>query len=181
MAYQATLATASLRKVLKVGPLCRQRILDPKEISVMALNSTRSERGTSLILYRGAVVMPGVPAKLKACQRGLEIRPRRTPTHQHLGTSSHLQYRSEEGALCWSCLRCYNPPVVAVPQPTCPEPLGSQEPPVLSRRVPLLVMTLMVCRAGTLEAAAHSEVPADRWVDDQCSCVRCGGYEPSNI
>jgi hypothetical protein len=40
------------------GPLCRQRTLDSKKISAMALNSTRPERGTSLILYRGAVVMP---------------------------------------------------------------------------------------------------------------------------
>jgi hypothetical protein len=55
----------------------------------------------------------------------------------------------------------FGPPVVVVPQPTCPEPLGSQEPPVLSRRVPLLVMPLVVCRAGTPEDAAHSEVPAD--------------------
>jgi hypothetical protein len=59
--------------------------------------------------------------------------------------------------------------------------LGSQEPLALSRRVPLLVMHLVVCRAGTLEAAAHSEVPTDRRVDDRCSCMRCGGYEPSNI
>jgi hypothetical protein len=51
----------------------------------------------------------------------------------------------------------------------------------ITRRVPLLVMPLVVGRAGTLGAASHSEVPADRWVDDQCSCVRCGGYEPSII
>jgi hypothetical protein len=85
-----------------------------------------------------------------------------------------------EGALRWSCLLCHGLPVVA-PQPTCPELLGSQELAVLSRKVPLLVMPLVVCRARNLEAAAHSEVPADRRVDDQCSCVRCGGYDPSNI
>jgi hypothetical protein len=49
------------------------------------------------------------------------------------------------------------------------------------RRVPLLVMPLVVCRPGTLEAAARSEVPADRWVDGRCSCVQCDGYEPSII
>jgi hypothetical protein len=59
--------------------------------------------------------------------------------------------------------------------------LGSQEPLALSRKVPLVVMPLVVCRAGTLAAAARSEVPADRQVDDQCACVRCDGYEPSNI
>jgi hypothetical protein len=66
-------------------------------------------------------------------------------------------------------------------QPASPEPLGSQEPPALSQKVPLLVMPLVVCRVGTLEAAAHSEVPADRQVDGRCSCVRCDGYEPSII
>jgi hypothetical protein len=58
MACQAASAIASLREVLKVGPLCRQRTMDPKKISVMALNSTFPGRETSLILYRGAVVMP---------------------------------------------------------------------------------------------------------------------------
>jgi hypothetical protein len=37
MAYQAASAIASLRDVLKAGPLCRQRTLDPKKISTMAL------------------------------------------------------------------------------------------------------------------------------------------------
>jgi hypothetical protein len=92
----------------------------------------------------------------------------------HLGTSSRLRYRSGEGTLHWSCLSlCHGPPVAAAPQQASPEPLGSQEPPALSRKVPLLVMTL--------EAAAHSKVPADRRVDGQCSCVRCDGYEPSII
>jgi hypothetical protein len=182
MACQAASATASLREVLKAGPLCRQRILDLKKISAMALNSTRPEHMTSLILYRGTVVMPRWnPAKLKACRRGSEIRPRRTPPRPRLGTSSRIQYRLGEGALRWSCLQCYGPLVVAAPQQACPKPLGSQEPPALSRRVPLLVMPLVVGQVGTLGAAAHSEVPAHRWVDDQRSCVRCGGYEPSNI
>jgi hypothetical protein len=45
----------------------------------------------------------------------------------------------------------------------------------------LLFIGLVVCRAGTLEAAACSEVLADRQVDDWCSCMQCDGYEPSNI
>jgi hypothetical protein len=40
MACQAASATATLREVLKAGPLCWERTLDPKKISVMALNST---------------------------------------------------------------------------------------------------------------------------------------------
>jgi hypothetical protein len=43
MAGQAASATASLHKVLKAGPLCRQRILNLKKIPV---------RGTSVILYQ---------------------------------------------------------------------------------------------------------------------------------
>jgi hypothetical protein len=57
MACQTASATTSLREVLKADPFCRQRTLDPKKISVMALNSTRPGCGTSLILYLGAVVM----------------------------------------------------------------------------------------------------------------------------
>jgi hypothetical protein len=30
-------------------------------------------------------------------------------------------------------------------------------------------------------AVAHSEVLADQWVDDRCSCVRCGEYKSSII
>jgi hypothetical protein len=58
MACQAASATTSLLEVLKAGPFCRQRTLDPKKISAMALNSMRPGRGTSLIMYLGAVVMP---------------------------------------------------------------------------------------------------------------------------
>jgi hypothetical protein len=66
MAYQAASIIASLREVLKAGPLCRQRTLDLKKISVMALNSTRPERGTSLILHRGVVVMPRCSSKARS-------------------------------------------------------------------------------------------------------------------
>jgi hypothetical protein len=95
-------------------------------------------------------------------------------------TGSQVLYRSGEVALHQSCLLCHGPSVVAL-QLASPEQLGSQEPLALSRRVPLLVMPLVVCQARTLEAAACSEVPADRQVDGWCSCVRCDGYEPSNI
>jgi hypothetical protein len=58
MAYQAASATTLLQDALKASPLCLERTLDPRKISVMSLNSTRPRRGTSLILYLGAVVMP---------------------------------------------------------------------------------------------------------------------------
>jgi hypothetical protein len=180
MACQATSATASLREVLKAGPLCRQRILDPKKISAMALNSTRPGCGTSLILYRGAVVMPRCYNKA----RSLPARIRDSAPKD--STSSASRYIFSGSLLLWevsfhqSCLLCHGPLVVAQ-QLVSPEQLGSQEPLALSRRVPLLVLPLVVCRAGTVEAAARSEVPADRQVDGRCSCVRCDGYEPSNI
>jgi hypothetical protein len=66
----------------------------------------------------------------------------------------------QTSALHPSCLLCHGPLVVAH-QLASPEPLGSQEPLALSRRVPLLVLILVVCRAGILEIAARSEVPAD--------------------
>jgi hypothetical protein len=147
MVCQAASATASLHEVLKAGPLCRQRILDPKKISTMALNSTRPERGTSLILYRGAVVMPRCSSRA----RSLPARIRDSASKDSTSPASRYIFSSS----------------VVAPQPVCPKPLGSQELPALSRRVPLLVMPLVVCRAGTLEVAAHSEVPADRRVDNQ--------------
>jgi hypothetical protein len=166
MVCQAASATASLHEVLKAGPLCRQRILDPKKISTMALNSTRPERGTSLILYRGAVVMPRCSSRA----RSLPARIRDSASKDSTSPASRYIFSSSVSlgggcsslvlsSMLWSS--------VVAPQPVCPKPLGSQELPALSRRVPLLVMPLVVCRAGTLEVAAHSEVPADRRVDNQ--------------
>jgi hypothetical protein len=66
MACQAASATASLLEVLKAGPLCLQRTLDPKKISALALNSTRPGRGTSLIPYLGVVVMPRCSSKAQS-------------------------------------------------------------------------------------------------------------------
>jgi hypothetical protein len=160
MACHAASATTLLREVLKIGPLCRQRILDPKKISAMALNSTRPERGTSLIQYRGAVVMPRCSSKA----RSLPVRI--GDSAQKDSTTSASRYiflgsvSLREVALHRSCLLCHGPLVVAL-QLASPEQLGSQEPLALSRRVPLLVMPLVVCRARILEAVACSEVPAD--------------------
>ncbi len=180
MACQAASATASLREVLKAGPLCRQRILDPKKISAMALNSTRPERGTSLILYRGAVVMPRCSSKARSLPARIGDSALKDSPRQHLGTSSQVRYRLEEVVLHQSYLLCQGPPVVDL-QLANPEQLGSQEPLALSRRVPLLELPLVVGRAGILEVAARSEVPADRQVDGRCSCVQYDGYEPSII
>jgi hypothetical protein len=180
MACQAASTTASLREVQKAGPLCQQRILDLKKISAMALNSTRPERGTSLILYRGAVVMPRCSGKSRSLPARIGDS---APKDSTLSASQYIFSSSVslgEGVLCWSCLLCHGPPVVA-PQPASPESLGSQELPALSQKVPLLVLPIVVCRAGTLEAAAHSMVPANRRVDDRCSCMWCSEYGPSII
>jgi hypothetical protein len=160
MACQAASLVASLREVLKAGPLCQQRTLDPKKISAMALNSTRPERETSLIKYRGAVVM------LKCSNRARSLPARIRNSAPKDSTSSASRYIfsasvSLGGGYSLLVLSSVSwPPVATAPQP---------------------VMPLVVHRAGTLEAAAHSEVPAERWVDNWCSCVRCGGYEPSII
>jgi hypothetical protein len=63
---KAASAIASLREVMKAGPLCRQRTLDPKKISAMALNSTCPECRTSLILYQGTVVMPRCSSRARS-------------------------------------------------------------------------------------------------------------------
>jgi hypothetical protein len=84
-----------------------------------------------------------------------------------------------EGALYWSCLPCHDPQAAATPQQASSRLLGSQEPLALSQRVPLLVMPLVVHRAGTLGAAAHSEVPADQRVDDGARA--CGAAGTSHL
>jgi hypothetical protein len=106
-------------------------------------------------------------AEPEAFRRGPELWPRRTPPHQHLGTSSRIRYRSGEGALRWSCLLYHGPPVAATPWPASLELLGPQELPALSQKVPRLVMPLAVHRAGTPGVVARPEVPADRRVDDR--------------
>jgi hypothetical protein len=63
MAYQAASATTSLIDALKAGPWCMQRILGLEKISTIALNFTHPGRGTPLILYLGAEVMPKCPSR----------------------------------------------------------------------------------------------------------------------
>jgi hypothetical protein len=126
-------------------------------------------------------MMPRWCSRLEACRKELELRFRRTPLHLHLGTSSHPRHRSGEGTLRWPCPLCHGPSAIVAPQPTSPEPLGSQEPPALSQKVPLLVMHLAVRQVGTPEVEACSEVPVDQRVVGRCSCVRYGEYEPSII
>jgi hypothetical protein len=181
MAHQAASATASLREALKAGPLCRQRTLDPKKISMMALNSTYPGRGTSLILYLGVVVVPGVPTGPEAYRRGLELRPRRTPPHPHLGTYFCPWCHLGESALRRPCLPRHGPPAAATPQQVSPELLGSYGPLALSQKAPRPVIRIGVRRAMTPGAAAQFEVPADQQADNQCSCVRYGECEPSII
>jgi hypothetical protein len=75
----------------------------------------------------------------------------------------------------------HGPPTVAAPQEASPELLGSQGPLALSQKAPPPVMSIGVRQAMTPGAAAHLEVPADQRADSQCSCMRCGEYEPSII
>jgi hypothetical protein len=63
MVYQVASATTSLTYALKDGPWCLQRTMDPEKISTSTLNSTRPGRGTPLIMYLGAEVMPKCPSR----------------------------------------------------------------------------------------------------------------------
>jgi hypothetical protein len=181
MAYQATSATASLREVLKAGPFCRQRTLDPKKISAMVLNSTHPERGTSLILYRGAVVMPRCSSRARSLpvRTGASILKDYTISASRYIISSSASLRGGYSSLAlssmsWSFGCCCS-------SARSLEPLGSQEPPALSQKVPLPVMPFAVRRAGTPGVVARSEVPADQRAIGRCSCVRYGECEPSII
>jgi hypothetical protein len=181
MVCQAASATASLREVLKAGPLCLQRTLDPKKISVTALNSTRPGRGNSLILYLGAVVMP-------KCSSRAQSLPTRTgasaPKDSTSSTSRYIFSSSVShggGTPRWPHLLCPGPLAAAAPQQASPEPLGPQGPPALSQKAPPPVMRLEVRRAVPPEVVTHVEVPADQRVDGRCSCVRYGECKPSII
>jgi hypothetical protein len=180
MACQAASATASLRDGLKAGPLCLQRTLDSRKISVTALNSTRPRRGTSLILYLGEVVMPRRSSRARSLPMRTGASTRRTPPRPYLSTSSCPLCCLGEVALHRPCLLCHGSPAAPPPQQVSPEPTGSQGPQALSQKVPP-VMRIEVRRAVTPRAVAHFEVPADQWVVDRCSCVWCGECEPSII
>jgi hypothetical protein len=147
----------------------------------MALNSTCPERGTFLILYQGAVVMP------RCSSRARSLPARTGALILKDSTSSASQYIFSSSASLgectprWPCPLCLGTSAAAAPQQASPEPLGSQEPPALSQKVPLLVMPLAVHRAVTPGVVARSEVPADQWVVGWCSCVWYGECEPSII
>jgi hypothetical protein len=181
MACQAASAIASLREVLKAGPLCPQRTQDPKEIFAMALNSTRPGCRTSMILYLGAVVMPRCSSRAQS----MPVRTGASTLKDSTTSTSRYIFSSSaslgEGTLCWPCLLYHGPSATAAPQLASPEPLGSQDPPALSQKVSLPVMLLVVRRAGTPRVVAHSEVPANQWAVGRCSCVRYGECEPSII
>jgi hypothetical protein len=181
MACQVASATASLREVLKAGPLCRQRTLDRKEICAMALNSTRLGCGTSLILYLGAVVMPRCSSRAPS----LPVRTGASIPKDSTSSASRYIFSSSallgEGTLRWPCLLHLGPSVAAAPQQACPKPLGSPEPPALSQEAPLPVMLLAVRQAMTPGVVARFEVPADQQAVGRCSCVRYSECEPSII
>jgi hypothetical protein len=174
MACQAASATASLREVLKAGPLCQQMTLDLKKISTMALNSTRPRRGTSLILYLGVMVMPRCSSRaqsLPARTGALTPKDSTSSTSQYIFSSS-ASLRGGYSSLAlsstsWSFGYCCSS-VGSL------EPLGSQEPPALSQKAPLPVMLLAVRRAVTPGVVAHFKVPADQQAVSRCSCVRYG-------
>jgi hypothetical protein len=116
VAYQATTTTASLREVLKAGPLCRQRTLDPKKISMMALNSTHPRRGTTLILYLGAVVMP----RCSSGAQNLSVRFGASTLKDATSSASWYIFSSSvspgEGTLHWPCVLRPGPSAAAAPQ-----------------------------------------------------------------
>jgi hypothetical protein len=179
MACQAASATASLREVQKAGPLCLQRIQDPKKISTMALNSTRRGRGTSLILYLGTVVIPRCSSKA----RSLPARIGASAPKDSTSSASRYIFSASvslgEAALRRSCLPGHGHQAAAAPQQASPGWLGSREPSVLSQKVPPPVMCLEVRQAVSPKVVALAEVPADRRADGRCSCARYNGYEPS--
>jgi hypothetical protein len=74
------------------------------------------ERGTSLILYRGAVVMPRCSSRARSLPGRTGASAPKDSTRQHLGTSSRPRYRSGEGALHRSYVPCHGPPATAAPQ-----------------------------------------------------------------
>jgi hypothetical protein len=55
----------------KVCPWCLQRTLGLEKISATALNSTVPRRGTHLILYLGAEVMPKCPRGARSLPVGI--------------------------------------------------------------------------------------------------------------
>jgi hypothetical protein len=99
----------------------------------------------------------------------------------HISVSFHPRRLSGECTLHWPCLIYLGPSAAATPQRASPELLGSQEPPALSQKAPLLVMLLVVRQAMTPGVVACFEVPASQQAVGQCSCVWYGECESSII
>jgi hypothetical protein len=146
----------------------------------MALNSTYPGRGTSLILYLGAVVMPRCSSKARSLPVGTGASAPKDSTSSAsryiFSSSVSLRGGYSSSALSstsWSS-GC------ATPQQVSPELLGSQGPPALSQKAPP-VMRAAVHQAMTPAGVAHSGMPADQRADGRCSCMRYGECEPSII
>jgi hypothetical protein len=180
MACQVASATASLREALKAGPLCLQRTLDSKKISMTALNSTHPVCRSSVILYLGAMVMPRCSSRARSLLARTGASALKDSTSS-ASRSSHPRCRSWEGTLRWPCLQRPGPSAIAAPQQASPELLGSQGPPALSPKAPPPVMRIEMCLAVTPGVVAHFDVLADQWADNQCSYVRCSECKPSII
>jgi hypothetical protein len=117
MACQVASATTSLIDALKAGPWCLQRTLGPEKIYATALNSTHHGRGTPLILYLGAEVMPKCPSRA----RSLPIGIRASAPKDSLSSASLYNFSpslslmgeytlSSTSSLStsWSCYCCYS-------------------------------------------------------------------------
>jgi hypothetical protein len=181
IACPAASATASLREVLKASPLCQQRTLDLKKISARALNSTRPKRGTSLILYLGAMVMPRCSSRA----RSLSARTGASTLKDSTSSASRYLFSSSASlgggysslalsSISWSFGYCCS----SVGESGA---IGSQEPPALSQKAPLPVMLLAVRQAVTPGVVARFEVPAGQRAVGRCSCLWYGECEPSII
>jgi hypothetical protein len=148
---------------------------------VMALNSTHPGRGTSLILYLGAVLMPRCSSRAQSLPVGTRASVLKDSTSSVSRYIFSFSVLLGEVALHRPCLLCHGSLATAAPQQASPESLGSQGQPALSQKAPPLVMRAKACGAVTPGAVAYSEVPVDQWVDGHCSCVRYGECEPSII
>jgi hypothetical protein len=115
MACQAASATTSLREALKAGPLCLQRTLDLKKISMTTLNSTHPGCGTFLILYLGVVVMPRCSSRAQSLpvRTGASAPKDSTPSASRYIFSSSVSlgggYPSlAMSSMSWSFSCCYS-------------------------------------------------------------------------
>jgi hypothetical protein len=125
---------------------------------------------------------PSVLIEPKAFQWGPKPQPWRTLSRQHPCIASQPLCHSRESTPPHLCLHCWHrgPPAATVPPPqqVHVELLGSQVPPARSKKAPPPEMHVVVHHAMPPVAVARLEVPADQWVDNRCSCVRCGEDEP---